>query len=60
MKEELERGLLIVEGSGFQIARGASLRAHFDMLSVVDCCLKSGAVEQSILVCGFCWMRLLK
>ena len=31
------------------------------MLSVVDCCLRSGAVkERSVLVCGFRWMRLLK
>ena len=31
------------------------------MLFVIDCCLRSGAVEgRSILVFDSCWMRLLK
>ena len=51
----------IVGGRKFQIAEDAFLRAGYDMLFVVDCCLRSGAVEkQSILVDDVCWRRLHK
>ena len=37
------------------------LKARFDILFVLDCCLRGGVVEEgSILVCGFRWMRLPK
>ena len=44
----------IISGREFQIAGEAFLKAGFDMLFVVGCCLRSGVVEEgSILVLGF-------
>ena len=44
----------IFGGREFQIAGKASLKAHFDMLFVVDCCLRRGKIEkQNILYLAF-------
>ena len=48
-------------GRKFQTGRYAFPKAHIDILFVVCCCLRSGAVEEgSILVFDFCWMKLHK
>ena len=46
MQGEIEVDFPIVGGREFQIARKEFLKAHFDMLFVVVCCLRSGAVEK--------------
>ena len=42
---------LIVGGKEFQTAGDAFLIARLDTLSVVDCCLRSGAVEKRSIWC---------
>ena len=57
----MELSISVVGGKKYQIVENAFLEAFFDMLFVVECCLKSRAAEEhSILVYDFCWKRLLK
>ena len=45
----------IVGVKEFQIFEKAFLRGRFNILIMIDCCLKSGEVEERfILVFGFC------